>query len=90
MPQVLSGMCNGTVPRMGSTQEDDSNESGNADKNDGETVSFVANGIRIAKRGNELNWISLEPGWAVYSPPNHKTIEVTYNDAAVHRQPLFG
>ena len=31
VPQVLSGMCNGTVPRMGSTQEDHSNESGNAD-----------------------------------------------------------
>ena len=31
VPQVFSGMCNGTVPRMGSTQEDDSNESGNAD-----------------------------------------------------------
>ena len=31
LPQVLCGMCNGTVPRMGSTQEDNSNESGNAD-----------------------------------------------------------
>ena len=50
----------------------------------------MANGIRIAKRGNELNWISLEPGWAVYSPPNHKTIEVTSNDVVVHTQPLFG
>jgi hypothetical protein len=57
---------------------------------DGENCFVVANGIRIAKRGNELNWISLEPGWAVYSPPNHKTIEVTYNDVVVHRQPLFG
>ena len=34
---------------------------------DGENCFVVANGIRIAKRGNELNWISLEPGWAVYS-----------------------
>ncbi len=47
---------------------------------DGENCFVVANGIRIAKRGKELNWISLEPGWAVYSPPNHK---ITYNDVVV-------
>jgi hypothetical protein len=49
----------------------------------------VVNGVRIAERlpdprTDEMGWISLEPGWAVYSPPGHEHIEITYNDVRVH------
>ena len=50
---------------------------------DGTDCFVVANGIRIAKRGTGSNWISLEPGWAVYSPPDHDYISVTYNGVCV-------
>ena len=42
---------------------------------DGENCFVVVNAIRIAKRGNELNWFSLEPGRGrlePFEPQNHQ------------------
>jgi hypothetical protein len=46
----------------------------------------IANGLKIAKRGVEKNWIPLEPGWTVvYDPydPND-AVKVWYEGARVH------
>ena len=45
-------------------------------------------GVRIAKRGHADTehagqWISLEPGFTVYSPPDHSSITVECEDNAV-------
>ena len=49
---------------------------------DGTDCFVVFDGLRIAKRGDG-KWVSLEPGWSVYSPPNHETIAVEYNGVSV-------
>ena len=48
LPQVFSGMCNGTVPRMGSTQEMIPMKVATLTiKLDGENCFVVANGIAL-------------------------------------------
>jgi hypothetical protein len=52
-------------------------------------IFVVVDGVRIAKRGQPKTlqaetWISLEPGWVVYSPPDHETITIEHNGVEVH------
>jgi hypothetical protein len=52
----------------------------------GRDCLVIANGLKIAKRGVEKNWIPLEPGWTVvYDPydPND-AVKVWYEGARVH------
>jgi hypothetical protein len=46
----------------------------------GTDVLVVFDGVRIAKRGHPdtpqaMTWVSLEPGWAVYSDDDTITVE---------------
>lgn len=55
---------------------------------DGTDLFLVFKGVRIAKRGHADTehagqWISLEPGFTVYSPPDHSSITVEYNGVEV-------
>ncbi len=49
----------------------------------GEDCFVTIEGLRIAKRRNG-EWVSLESGWSVSSPPDHSTISVQYNGETVH------
>lgn len=49
----------------------------------GEDCFVVFEGLRIAKR-RDGEWVSLEPGWSVSSPPGHDTVAVKYNGVSVH------
>jgi hypothetical protein len=54
---------------------------------EGMDVFVVANGMKIARRGDEgtpqaKTWISLEPGWRVFDGP-HATIAVEYTPPRV-------
>jgi hypothetical protein len=56
----------------------------------GDDIFVIAAGIKIAKRGRPgtpqaKTWVSLEPGWEVYSsPPDHTRIEVICKGVRVH------
>jgi hypothetical protein len=54
----------------------------------GTDIFVVFEGVRIAKRGHAgtaqaMTWVSLEPGWVVYSTPDHETITIEHNGVAV-------
>lgn len=56
---------------------------------DGETLFVVVDGMRIAKRGQPntpqaRTWVSLEPGYAVYSNRDHSEITVEINGVRVN------
>jgi hypothetical protein len=51
---------------------------------DGKDMFVICDGVRIAKRGDDATWVSLEPGWSVISPPDHSTITVEYNGVKRH------
>jgi predicted peroxiredoxin len=47
-------------------------------------IFVVADGVRIAKRGKPgtpqtKTWISLEPGWEVFSNADHSKITIEHN-----------
>jgi hypothetical protein len=52
----------------------------------GQDCFVIANGLKIAKRGVEKNWISLEPGWTVFYDPYNSDdeIKVCYEGVRVH------
>jgi hypothetical protein len=52
---------------------------------DGRNLFVVYDGLRIAKRENR-QWISLEPGFVVTSPPDHESITITYHGELARRQ----
>lgn len=54
----------------------------------GSGIFVEFDGVRIAERGHPGTehagaWISLEPGWAVYSSPDHSVITIEHNGARV-------
>jgi hypothetical protein len=53
---------------------------------DGHDCFILADGLKIAKRGDEKNWIPLEPGWTVFYDPygSNDTLTVCYDGARVH------
>jgi hypothetical protein len=58
-------------------------------ENDGADIFIVVDERRIAKRGRPGTpqagtWVSLEPGWRVYSTPRHEEIVIEYNGVRVH------
>ena len=52
----------------------------------GQDCFVIANGLKIAKRGVEKNWIPLEPGWTVFYDPYdpNDAVKVWYEGARVH------
>ena len=48
---------------------------------DGTDMFVVRNGVRIAKRGDR-EWISLEPGFAVYSDYQTGEMTIEFNGAS--------
>jgi hypothetical protein len=57
-------------------------------ESDGQDLYIVFNGIRIAKRGHPATpqagtWVSLEPGYAVYSNADHSEIVIEKNGTGV-------
>jgi hypothetical protein len=51
---------------------------------DGHDMFVIYNGIKIAKRGHPGTpqagrWVSLEPGFKVYSSPNHVQLVIEQN-----------
>jgi|RhiMetdeSRZDD1v2_1073273.scaffolds.fasta_scaffold4357923_1 hypothetical protein len=56
---------------------------------DSDAISVFVDGVKIAKRGHPgtpqaMTWVSLEPGWKVFSPDDHSTITIEYNSVRVH------
>jgi hypothetical protein len=54
---------------------------------DGDDCFVIADGLKIAKRGNNKDWIPLEPGWIVacdpYSNGDEMEIVVDYDPSAL-------
>ncbi len=50
----------------------------------GEGLFIVHDGVRIATRGPNKTWISLEPGWSVRDIGDYEGIEVEFNGTRVH------
>jgi hypothetical protein len=52
----------------------------------GQDCLVLVDGLKIAKRGVEKNWIPLEPGWTVFYDPynSEDEIKVCYEGVRVH------
>jgi hypothetical protein len=52
----------------------------------GQDCLVLVDGLKIAKRGVEKNWIPLEPGWTVFYDPysSDDEIKVCYEGVRVH------
>jgi hypothetical protein len=44
-------------------------------------IFVIVDGVKIAERGPNKKWISLEPGWTV---KGSETLTITYNGVRVH------
>ena len=48
----------------------------------GDDAFVVVDGTRVAKRG-DMEWVQLEPGVQVISPPDHEYIDISFDAARV-------
>ena len=48
----------------------------------GDDVFIKADGTPIAKR-DDMEWVSLEPGWQVSSPSDHEYIDIDFDAARI-------
>jgi hypothetical protein len=56
---------------------------------DGGEIFVIVDGVKIAKRGHlsthqAMTWVSLEPGWKVFSTADNNTFTIEYNGVRVH------
>jgi hypothetical protein len=53
---------------------------------DGNDCFVLCDGLKIARRGDERNWVPLEPGWTVFCDPyrpGDMTITVEHDPTSV-------